>query len=176
LAKFMSKSVTLSHRVLASTTTPSRIVYSQVQEYTFKFMKQKKTVRSMVVIHLDAEDKIVKLEDKWKGIDQPHKYGALFFRKLNAKTLPLIIKYPKQIASTGFVSTLGSPCGTSSYPPPPHNAESTPTPTPPAITLSRSTGPRQLSTIFSSDSGSVSGLGSGTNQTSTSRIDAPSGA
>ncbi|KAF8326410.1 uncharacterized protein EI90DRAFT_2859128, partial [Cantharellus anzutake] len=94
-AKFVSKTVTVSHRVLASTTSPSRIVYSQVQEYTFKFMKQKKTIHSMVVIHLDREEKIIKLEDKWKGIDQPHKYGALFFRRLNAKTLPFLIKYPK---------------------------------------------------------------------------------
>ena len=36
-----------------------------------------KLVQSLVVIHLDREDKITLLEDKWKGDDQPKKWGAL---------------------------------------------------------------------------------------------------
>ena len=99
-----------------------------------------------------------------------------FFRKLNAKALPLLIKYPKQIASTESVSNLYSPCGASSYPPPPHNAQSTPTSTPPTVTLSRPTDLRRLDPIPGSDSGSVSSPGSTIKETSMSQIGAPSGA
>lgn len=72
----VSSSKTLSHRVLASTSSPSRIVYSQTQEYTLKLTKKKKVIQSMVVIHLDNDDKITMLEDKWRGDDQPSSWAA----------------------------------------------------------------------------------------------------
>jgi hypothetical protein len=34
-------------------------------------------MQSTVVIDLDENDKIVKLEDKWNGQDQPVRFGAL---------------------------------------------------------------------------------------------------
>ncbi|KAF8323144.1 hypothetical protein DL93DRAFT_631388 [Clavulina sp. PMI_390] len=76
LPKVVSSSRTISHRVLASTSSPSRIVYSQTQEYTMRITKRKKVVQSMVVIHLDNNNKITMLEDKWKGDDQPRNWAS----------------------------------------------------------------------------------------------------
>lgn len=52
----------------------------------------------MVVIDLDNEDRIIKLEDKWNGKDQPTSWGAEAFRRLNARTLPLFVhvKLPRK--------------------------------------------------------------------------------
>jgi hypothetical protein len=90
----VSDSRTLSHRVLASTSSPSRIVYSQTQQYTLRVTKTKKAsywyswcdviiltvtfqiIQSMVVIHLDNNNKITMLEDKWKGDDQPSGWAS----------------------------------------------------------------------------------------------------
>lgn len=118
LAKMVSDSKTTSHRVLASTSSPSRIVYSQTQEYTFRLTKKKKVVQSMVVIHLDNEDKIVMLEDKWKGDDQPSNLASRFFRRLNAKTMSVLIRVPKPPPG-GLRATSQATEGSSSgsYPP-----------------------------------------------------------
>jgi hypothetical protein len=49
-------------------------------------------VQSLVVVDLDDEDKIIKLEDKWNGEEQPTRWGANILRRLNAKTLPWFIR------------------------------------------------------------------------------------
>jgi len=96
LTKMVLNSRTLSHRVLASTSSPSRIVYSQTQEYTLRVTKTKKVIQSMVVIHLDNNNRITMLEDKWKGDDQPSGWASKLFRRLNAKTMPIFVHIPKR--------------------------------------------------------------------------------
>jgi hypothetical protein len=55
-------------------------------------------IQSLIVIDLDDEDKIIKLEDKWNGEDQPTRWGAAALRRLNAKTLPWFVhvKAPRE--------------------------------------------------------------------------------
>lgn len=54
-----------------------------------------------MVVDLDHEDKIIKLEDKWNGEEQPTRWGASMLRRLNAKTLPWLVrvKDPKEKTS-----------------------------------------------------------------------------
>lgn len=72
-------------------------------------------MQSTVTIDLDENDKIVKLEDKWNGDDQPTKLGAWVseypcerdgiqctdhdctqgLRNLNAATMPHLVKVPE---------------------------------------------------------------------------------
>ncbi|ELU42188.1 hypothetical protein AG1IA_03787 [Rhizoctonia solani AG-1 IA] len=75
--KLFPTSRTLSYKVISSTNDPRRITYEQQQEYTVRFIGTKKLMNSTVVIDLDENDQIVKLEDKWNGNDQPTRFGAL---------------------------------------------------------------------------------------------------
>ncbi|CAE7207903.1 unnamed protein product [Rhizoctonia solani] len=86
---------TLSYKVISSTNDPRRITYEQQQEYTIRFIGTKKIMNSTVVIDLDENDQIVKLEDKWNGSDQPTRFGALWLRRLNAVTVPWLVSVPK---------------------------------------------------------------------------------
>ncbi|KAG9121114.1 hypothetical protein FRC07_003064 [Ceratobasidium sp. 392] len=95
LPKLFPTSHTQAYKVISSTTNPNQIVYEQKQEYTVRFIGTKKVMESTVVIDLDENDKIVKLEDKWNGQDQPVRFGALWLRRLNAMTLPWLVKTPK---------------------------------------------------------------------------------
>ncbi|KAJ1306267.1 hypothetical protein OPQ81_010971 [Rhizoctonia solani] len=95
MPKAFPVSRTLSYKVTSSTTDPHRIVYEQQQEYTIRFIGTKKVMNSTVVIDLDENDQIVKLEDKWNGKDQPTRFGALWLRRLNAVTLPWLVSVPK---------------------------------------------------------------------------------
>ncbi|KAG8771656.1 hypothetical protein FS842_004036 [Serendipita sp. 407] len=95
MPKLFPKSVTLNYKVLSSTTNPNRIVYHQEQEYTIKGIGTKKVMKSTVVIELDDQDRIIKLDDKWDGKDHPVRWGALLLRRLNAKTLPWLVSVPK---------------------------------------------------------------------------------
>jgi hypothetical protein len=54
-----------------------------------------------VVVDLDDDDKIIKLEDKWNGEEQPTRWGAKSLRRLNARTLPWIVRVrdPKEKTS-----------------------------------------------------------------------------
>jgi len=97
MPKIFPTSRTLKMNVVASTygpSEPNRIVYEQEQEYTIRFLGHKQVMRSLVVIDLDDEDMIVKLEDKWDGRDQPRRFGSYYLRRLNAKALPWIVKVP----------------------------------------------------------------------------------
>ncbi|KAG8724001.1 hypothetical protein FRC09_000809 [Ceratobasidium sp. 395] len=95
MPKAFPTSRTLAYKVISSTENPNRIVYEQKQEYTIRFINTKKVMDSTVVIDLDENDKIIKLEDKWSGQDQPVRFGALWLRRLNAMTLPWLVKVPK---------------------------------------------------------------------------------
>ncbi|KAF8673629.1 hypothetical protein RHS04_07610 [Rhizoctonia solani] len=74
LEKLFPTSRTLSYKVISSTNDPRRITYEQQQEYTVRFIGTKKLMNSTVVIDLDENDQIVKLEDKWNGNDQPTRF------------------------------------------------------------------------------------------------------
>jgi len=95
MPKLFAKSVTVASRVLSSTSDPNRLVYSQTQEYTFRLFKFKKTIKSMVVVDLDGEGKIARLQDQWNGQELPRRWGAGALRRLNGKTTPWLVKVPK---------------------------------------------------------------------------------
>ncbi|KAH7107205.1 hypothetical protein BKA62DRAFT_686277 [Auriculariales sp. MPI-PUGE-AT-0066] len=95
MPKVFPVSRNLSHRILSSTTNPNRIEYVQAQEYTFRWIGNKKIMYSLVMIDLDENDKVLKLEDKWDGNDQPTRYGAYSLRRLNAKCVPWLVSVPK---------------------------------------------------------------------------------
>ncbi|QRW12988.1 hypothetical protein RhiLY_11987 [Ceratobasidium sp. AG-Ba] len=95
LPKVFSHSRTLMYKVISSTEKPNRIVYEQRQEYTFRLIGTKRAITSIIFIDLDENDKIVRLEDKWNGKDQPVRFGALWLRRLNAVTVPWFIGVPK---------------------------------------------------------------------------------
>ncbi|KIM60621.1 hypothetical protein SCLCIDRAFT_82528, partial [Scleroderma citrinum Foug A] len=95
MPKLFSHSRTLSTRLMLSTQSPNRLIYSQSQEYTLRLTGKKKKVDSIVVIDLDENDKIIRLEDKWDGEDPPTHYGALLLRRANARIASWLIKVPK---------------------------------------------------------------------------------
>ena len=96
---------------MSSTDSPNRIIYYQVQEYTFYLLKRKKVafdysslkfnlqvlqvVESVVTVDLDESDKIIRLVDQWNGADLPTRFGASLLRTLNAKVVPWLIHVPK---------------------------------------------------------------------------------
>jgi len=91
------KSVTLSHRVISSTHNPNLLIYEQVQEYTVKLFGMKRTVKSIILVELDDEDKIILLEDQWNGEEPPHAWGLGMLRRLNSKTISLLVSVPKDL-------------------------------------------------------------------------------
>ncbi|TDL27435.1 hypothetical protein BD410DRAFT_683936, partial [Rickenella mellea] len=93
--KIFSKSTTVSNRVMQSHYDPNRIVFAQTQEYTFKLIGLKKTIKSMVVVDLDDEERIVKLSDLWNGESPPINWGTYRLRRLNARVTPWLVKVPK---------------------------------------------------------------------------------
>ncbi|KAG9002494.1 hypothetical protein FRB90_011376, partial [Tulasnella sp. 427] len=64
---------------------PNRIVYEQEQEYTLKLIGHKQVIRSLVVIDLDENDMITKLEDKWDGKDLPSRFGSFGSYRVSRK-------------------------------------------------------------------------------------------
>jgi hypothetical protein len=76
LTKVSSGSETIEYRLLSSTHNPNRITYHQKQQYTLRLVGIKFTLESIVVIELDDDDMITKVEDKWSGNDQPTRFGA----------------------------------------------------------------------------------------------------
>lgn len=76
LPKVFSHSETIEYRLLSSTHNPNRITYYQTQQYTLRLFGIKYNLESIVVIGLDDDDMITKVEDKWSGHDHPTRYGA----------------------------------------------------------------------------------------------------
>ncbi|KAH8117428.1 hypothetical protein DFH11DRAFT_1687433 [Phellopilus nigrolimitatus] len=95
--KVFSKSETVASRVLSSTHHPNRIIYSQTQEYTLRGIGTKRTVKSIVVIELDDDDKIVRLEDQRNGEESPTAWGVGTLRRLNGKFTPWLVRVPKGV-------------------------------------------------------------------------------
>lgn len=77
LQKVISHSETIEYRLLSSTHNPNRITYHQRQQYTLRLLGIKYTLESIVVIGLDDDDMITKVEDRWSGNDHPTRYGTL---------------------------------------------------------------------------------------------------
>jgi len=65
------------------------------QPLTTLLTRLEQKVDSIVVIDLDENDKITRLEDKWGGEDPPTYYGALLLRRANARIASWLIKVPK---------------------------------------------------------------------------------
>lgn len=95
LPKIAAQSTTLQYRVLSSTHSPHKIVFDQTQQYTLRYIKRKKTIHSLVIIELDEDGKIIKMEDRWNGEEPPSKWGAIWLRRLNGKTAPLFVRVPR---------------------------------------------------------------------------------
>jgi len=95
MPKFFSHSEQVSKRVMSSTNEPNRLIYHQVQEYTTRWLKKKKTIESVIVVDMDQNEKIIRLVDQWDGQELPNWFGASFLRVLNAKVTPWLIHVPK---------------------------------------------------------------------------------
>jgi len=95
LPRVIPHSITLQHRVLSSTHNPHRIVFDQTQEYTIRFLRRKKIIQSLVTLELDEDGKIIRMEDRWNGEEMPRRWGAMWLRRLNGKTMPLFVRVPK---------------------------------------------------------------------------------
>ncbi|KII88735.1 hypothetical protein PLICRDRAFT_41954 [Plicaturopsis crispa FD-325 SS-3] len=95
LPKAFAKSETLARRVLSSTASPNRLVFSQTQEYTLRLFGSRKIVESIILVDLDDDEKIIKLVEKWGGNELPTGFGTHFLRRANAKVVPLIVWVPK---------------------------------------------------------------------------------
>ncbi|KAF8803539.1 hypothetical protein BYT27DRAFT_7109739 [Phlegmacium glaucopus] len=94
MPKFFSHSEQVSKRVMSSTHAPNRLIYHQVQEYTTRLWKKKKTIESIIVVDMDENEKIIRLVDQWDGQELPNWFGASFLRVLNAKVTPWLIRIP----------------------------------------------------------------------------------
>ncbi|KAB5592568.1 hypothetical protein CTheo_3963 [Ceratobasidium theobromae] len=101
LPKLVTQSTTVEHRVLSSTNYPHRIVFEQTRQYTLCYIKSKKTIRSLVIIELGGDDKIIKMEDKWDGEELPCKWGAAGIRRFNGKAMPLFFRVPQRPTTPG---------------------------------------------------------------------------
>jgi len=95
MPKWFSKSETVSTRVLSSTKSPNRLVYAQTQEYIMRLMGRKKTVKSIIVVDLDDDEKIIRLVDQLDGKDLPTRFGASWLRIMHAKVIPWLVHVPK---------------------------------------------------------------------------------
>ena len=47
-------------------------------------------IESIIVVDLDEAEKIIRVVDQWHGKDLPTRWGAHFFRRLNAKVVPWV--------------------------------------------------------------------------------------
>jgi len=95
MPKLFSKSETLSTRILSSTKSPNRLVYEQTQKYTMRLFGRRKTIKSIIVVDLDEEEKIGRLVDHWEGQELPTRFGASFLRMAYAKLIPWLVHVPK---------------------------------------------------------------------------------
>lgn len=96
LPKMTAQSTMVEHRVLSSTHHPHKIVFDHTQQYTMRYIGRKKTIHSLVILELNEEGKIIKMEDRWDGEELPRNWGAMWLRRLNGKTAPLFVRVPRR--------------------------------------------------------------------------------
>jgi hypothetical protein len=94
MSKLILKSETVSTRVLASTTSPNRLIYAQTQRYVLRFFKKKVTIQSIIVVDLDEDEMIIRLVDQWDGKEPPTRFGAHLLRVMSAKLIPWLVRVP----------------------------------------------------------------------------------
>ena len=58
------------------------------------------TVKSIVIVDLDDDDKIIRLDDQWNGEEAPTSWGLGTLRKLNGKTISWLVRVPKDLRKT----------------------------------------------------------------------------
>lgn len=58
------------------------------------------TAKSIILIDVDDDDKIIRLQDQWNGEDLPVRWGALSVRRLAGKTISWITRPPKELRHT----------------------------------------------------------------------------
>ncbi|KAG9240290.1 hypothetical protein BJ878DRAFT_301586 [Calycina marina] len=80
-----------SHKV---TSSGNPIEMEVSNTYTVKGIKKEQTIDSIINIFVGSDGKIEKVEDKWNG-KLPDGAVSSAFRKLNAVTVPTLIKVPK---------------------------------------------------------------------------------
>jgi len=80
-----------SHKVIDA---GNPIVLEMSNKYVVKGIKQEKVMDSIIRITLGADGKIDKVEDRWND-KLPEGSVSEAFRKLNAMTVPNIVKVPK---------------------------------------------------------------------------------
>jgi len=107
LPKVFSHSETIEYRLLSSTHNPNRIIYYQTQQYTLRFFGTKYTLESIVLIGLDDDDMITKVEDKWSGNDHPTRYGAI----VRVVHLPYDVYYIEMLLDTAKIDSQGPAVG-----------------------------------------------------------------
>ncbi|KAH7915984.1 hypothetical protein BJ138DRAFT_1076101 [Hygrophoropsis aurantiaca] len=95
MPRIFSKSETLSARIMSSTRSPNRLIYSQQQEYIVRYTGSKKVIDSVVEVDLNEDDKITHMVEKWGGNDPPSGYIANLLRGMNTRVIPWLVKIPK---------------------------------------------------------------------------------
>ncbi|KAL5533067.1 hypothetical protein ACEPAF_4843 [Sanghuangporus sanghuang] len=100
MPKIFAKSESIASRVLASTSQPNKIIYAQTQEYTLRFIGVKRTVKSVIIVDLDEEDKIIRLQDQRNGEEPPIAWGIGTLRRINGRITTWIVRPPKDLRKT----------------------------------------------------------------------------
>lgn len=95
MPKIFSKSETISSRVMSFTRLPRRLIYSQTQEYTLRYIGSKKRIESIIVVDLDDDDKIIHMADQWNGESLSSWFGVNLLRRANALVTPWFVGAPK---------------------------------------------------------------------------------
>lgn len=95
MTRIFSKSETISSRVMSFTPLPKRLIYSQTQEYTLRYIGTKKRIESIIVVDLDDDDKIIRLTDQWNGEHLSSWFGVNLLRRANALITPWFVGAPK---------------------------------------------------------------------------------
>ncbi|KAG2349369.1 hypothetical protein BDR05DRAFT_871625 [Suillus weaverae] len=93
--KIFSKSETISSRVMSFTRLPKRLIYSQTQEYTFRYIGTKKRIESIIVVDLDDDEKIIHMTNQWNGEALSYWFGVNLLRRANALVTPWFFGAPK---------------------------------------------------------------------------------
>ncbi|KAG1877586.1 hypothetical protein DFJ58DRAFT_648892 [Suillus subalutaceus] len=93
--RIFSKSETVSSRVMSFTRFPKRLIYSQTQEYTLRYIGTVKRIESIIVVDLDDDDKIIRMTDQWNGEALSSWFGVNLLRRANALVTPWFVGAPR---------------------------------------------------------------------------------
>jgi len=94
LPRINSSCERLHCRILAASFAPNKLVFSQTQECTLRWVGTKKNITSFAHVDLDDEFKIVHMADQWNGAELPTRWGMLRLRKMNGKLASWLFRVP----------------------------------------------------------------------------------